>query len=159
MSLYIAVVGSGNDVDDDERLAEQVGRAVGESGAILVCGGGRGVMAAACRGAKAGGGTTVGILPGTDRGSANEWVDVALPTGIGEMRNVLVVRAADVVIAIGGEYGTLSEVAFALKSGVPVVGIGTWELSMGGVEDASITRVDDPARAVEVALQRVGTAG
>src|SRR5690349_3568803 len=98
-------------------------------------------MAAACRGARAASGTTIGLLPGTDRGTANQWVQVAIPTGLGELRNGLIIRAVDVVVAVGGEYGTLSEVALALKTGVPVVGLGTWEIR--GVE-----AVDDAATAV-----------
>jgi uncharacterized protein (TIGR00725 family) len=95
---------------------------------VLICGGLGGVMEAACRGAKTAGGTTVGILPGHDRAQANEHVDVALATGLGEARNALVVRAADALVAVGGEYGTLSEIALALKTGKPVVAIGSWDL-------------------------------
>jgi uncharacterized protein (TIGR00725 family) len=114
-------------------------------GAVLVCGGLGGAMEAACRGAKQGGGVTVGILPGTDRSDANHYVDFALPTGLGEARNALVVRAADVVIAIGGGYGTLSEIALALKAGKRVIGLDTWAIE--GVEPAS-----DAEAAVGVAL-------
>ena len=85
-------------------------------------------MAAASRGAVKNGGTSVGILPGTRRAEANEWITVAIPTGLGELRNGLVVRAADAVIAVGGAYGTLSEIALALKTGVPVIGVGSWEI-------------------------------
>lgn len=102
-------------------------------------------MEAACRGAKDAGGTTVGILPGTDRAAANPFVDVAVATGLGEARNALVVRAADAVIAIGGGYGTLSEIALALKAGKRVVGLETWDVE--GVEVA-----DSPAAAVEAVL-------
>jgi uncharacterized protein (TIGR00725 family) len=112
---------------------------------VLVCGGLGGVMQAACRGAKEAGGTTVGILPGHDRGEANEFVDVAIPTGLGEARNALVVRAADALIAVGGGYGTLSEIALALKAGKRVAGLGTWEID--GVE-----RLATPEAAVEAVL-------
>lgn len=132
---YVAVVGPGEANAEQEHLAEEVGRRLGERGAILVCGGLGGVMAAACRGASSAHGTTVGILPGTDRGRANPWVRIAIPTGLGELRNGLVVRAADVVIAVGGGYGTLSEIALALKAGVPVVGVGSWGIE--GVEQTS----------------------
>ena len=142
---YVAVVGAGVEAEDTDRTAEAVGRALGRAGAVVVCGGLGGVMAAACRGAKAEGGTTVGILPGLDRDAANPWVDVAVTTGLGEARNVLVVRAADVVIAVGGEYGTLSEIAFALKVGTPVVGIGTWDID-------GVVSAETPKDAVEVAL-------
>src|ERR687885_1043778 len=106
----------------------------------VVCGGLGGVMEAACRGAKSAGGMTVGILPSGSRADANEYVDVALATGLGEARNALVVRAVDVLVAVGGEYGTLSEIALALKAGKPVVGVGTWEIPgvihAGGPGDA-----------------------
>lgn len=102
-------------------------------------------MEAACRGAQEAGGTTVGILPGHDRADANPYVDVAVATGLGEARNALVVRAADALIAVGGEYGTLSEIALALKAGKPVVGIDSWDLDR-------IERAGDAATAVRRAL-------
>jgi uncharacterized protein (TIGR00725 family) len=117
---------------------------------VLVCGGLGGVMEAACRGAKESGGTTVGILPGTDRSAANPYVDVAVATGLGEARNALVVRAADALVAIGGGYGTLSEVALALKAGKRVVGLGTWDVD--GVESAG-----SPEAAVESVLRDLST--
>jgi uncharacterized protein (TIGR00725 family) len=122
-----------------------VGREVARHGAVLVCGGLGGVMEAACRGAKEAGGTTFGILPGGDRSAANRFVDYALPTGLGEARNTLVVRCADALVAVGGAYGTLSEIAFALKAGKRVIGIGSWDID--GVEQA-----DNPVEAVEAAL-------
>ncbi len=125
---YVAVVGPGDATSDEERAAEEVGRRLAEAGAVIVCGGLGGVMAAACRGAKAGGGLTVGLLPGTDRAAANPWVDVAIPTGLGELRNGLVVRTADALVAVGGEFGTLSEIALARKAGLAVVGLNTWRL-------------------------------
>jgi uncharacterized protein (TIGR00725 family) len=125
---YVAVVGPGDASARQAEAAEQVGRGLAQAGAVVVCGGLGGVMAAACRGAAQAGGTTIGILPGNERGAANEWAQVVIPTGMGEMRNALVVRAADAVIAVGGAYGTLSEVALALKTGVPVVGLETWPI-------------------------------
>jgi uncharacterized protein (TIGR00725 family) len=114
-----------------------VGRLLAERGAMVVCGGLGGTMEAACRGARAAGGTTLGLLPGLDRSAANPFVSVAVPTGLGEARNALVVRAADAVIALGGGYGTLSEIALALKAGKRVVGLGTWEIEgVLAVEDA-----------------------
>ena len=107
-------------------------------------------MEAACRGAKEAGATTVGILPGTDRAAANPYVDVAVPTGLGEARNALVVRAADALVAVGGGYGTLSEIALALKAGKRVVGLGTWDVE--GVETAA-----SPAEAVETVLRDLST--
>ena len=136
-------MGPGDATREQVELAERVGRGLGERGAVLVCGGLDGVMAAACRGATGADALTVGILPGTDRQAANEWVRIAITTGMGELRNGLVVRAADVVIAIGGAYGTLSEIALAVKTGVPVVGLDTWQLDaieVVGDADAAVTR-------------------
>jgi uncharacterized protein (TIGR00725 family) len=113
-------------------------------------------MEAACRGARTAGGTTVGILPGSDRAQANPYVDIALPTGLGEVRNALVVRAADAVIAVGGAYGTLSEIALALRAGTPVVGLDTWELVRRGRPDQSVIQAGDPHAAVELALAAAG---
>jgi uncharacterized protein (TIGR00725 family) len=152
---HVAVVGGGVAVPRIAALAEEVGRLLARSGAVVVCGGLGGVMEAACRGAKSAGGMTVGILPGLDRSEANTWVDVAIPTGLGEARNALVVRAADVLIAIGGEYGTLSEIALALKTGKAVIGIETWELSRAGELRLEIVRAATPAEAVEQALRLV----
>jgi uncharacterized protein (TIGR00725 family) len=143
---YVAVVGPGDAGPDERQIAEDVGLGLARAGAIVVCGGLGGVMAAACRGASVAQGTTIGILPGSDRASANDWVTIAIPTGLGEFRNGLVVRAADVVIAIGGGYGTLSEIALARKTDVPVVGLGTWQID--GVEN-----VDDAEAAVKRALE------
>ena len=128
MGPYIAFVGPGKATPEQDAAAERVGRGLAERGAIVVCGGLGGVMAAACRGATAAGGVTIGMLPGLDRAAANEWVAIAIPTGLGELRNGLIVRSADAVIAVGGAYGTLSEVALALKTGIPVVGLGTWAI-------------------------------
>jgi uncharacterized protein (TIGR00725 family) len=149
---YVAVVGGGEAGADALAAAEDVGRHLAQRGAVVLCGGLGGVMEAACRGAKAEGGTTVGILPGGDRHQANEYVDVAIATGMGEARNALVVRAADVLIAVDGEFGTLSEIALALRTGTPVVGIATWELAIGGQTVDAILRVHDPLAAVEAAL-------
>ncbi len=140
--MYVAVVGPGDASSDVEAQAEAVGHALARAGALVVCGGLSGAMAAACRGAKAAGGTTLGILPGLDRAAANRWVDVAVPTGMGEARNALVVRAADAVVAVGGAYGTLSEIALALKLGRTVVGLSTWQIE--GVQEAD--GPDDAAR-------------
>jgi uncharacterized protein (TIGR00725 family) len=142
----IAVVGPGIDVDETELAqAEEAGAAIAAAGATLVCGGLGGVMEAACRGACEAGGTTLGILPGDDRADANPWVTVAVATGMGELRNGLVVRASDALIAVGGAYGTLSEIALALKGETRVVGPGTWDIP--GVVPAA-----DPRAAVALAL-------
>lgn len=151
---YIAVVGGGRDVDQETlETAEELGRAVAEAGAVLVCGGLGGVMEAACRGAKTAGGTTVGIVPGETRDAANDHCDVAVATGMGEMRNVIVVRSVDVVIALAGEFGTLSEIAFALRIGTPVVGIDTWELARRGRSSHAVVRVSDARSAVQEAIR------
>jgi uncharacterized protein (TIGR00725 family) len=126
-------------------LAEEVGRLVAEAGAILVCGGMGGVMEAACRGARQAGGTTLGILPGQDRVAANPYVDIAVATGINEARNLAIIRTADVLVAVGGSYGTLSEIGFALKAGKRVVGLKTWDIE--GIEKA-----DSPEAALKLAL-------
>jgi uncharacterized protein (TIGR00725 family) len=144
-AAYVAVIGASVATPEQERVAEVVGRGLAQAGAIVVTGGGSGVMAGASRGAAAAGGTVVGILRGEDRGAANQWVTIALPTGVGELRNGLIVRAADAAVAIGGAYGTLSEIALALVAQLPVVGLGTWDVE--GVEVA-----DSPAQAVELAL-------
>lgn len=134
------------------RTAFEVGRELGRRGAVLVCGGLGGVMEAACRGAREAGGVTVGLLPGAERGAANPHVEVAIATGLGEARNTLVVRAADAVIAVAGEFGTLSEIAFALKLGKPVVGIGTWELAKSGQAVDAVEAAKEPEEAVDRAL-------
>jgi uncharacterized protein (TIGR00725 family) len=144
---YVAVIGPGEATEDELANAEAVGRELAQRGATVVCGGLGGVMAAASRGATGAGGTAVGILPGSDRAAGNAWLTVAIPTGLGELRNGLVIRAADAVIAIGGAYGTLSEVALALKAQTPVIGLRTWDID--GIEP-----VDSPEQAVERALRR-----
>lgn len=152
---YVAVVGSGAAPPEDCQIAEEIGRGLAERGAVVVCGGLGGVMEAACRGAKAGDGTTVGILPGYDREAANRYVDVALATGLGEARNALIVRAADVVIAVGGSWGTLSEIALALRGGKRVVGLGTWEMSRKGEAIDGVLPAMSPEEAVGLALDQV----
>lgn len=150
--MFIAVIGSASCNEEIAALAREVGREIARHGAVLVCGGGGGVMEAACRGAKEEGGLTVGILPGTDRRQANPFVDVPLVTGLGEARNALVVRTADTVIALSGGYGTLSEIGLALKMGQPVIGLDTWELSHSGKPESAIVRATTPAQAVELAV-------
>jgi uncharacterized protein (TIGR00725 family) len=147
---YVAVVGPGDADPESERAAEAVGAALARAGAIVLTGGLGGVMAAASRGAAQAGGLTVGLLPGHNRADANQWVTVALATGLGELRNGLLIRCADAVIAVAGAYGTLSEVALALKTGVPVVGLDTWAID--GILPAAT-----PAEAVATALQPLGT--
>jgi uncharacterized protein (TIGR00725 family) len=128
-------------------IAERVGFLLAKEGAILICGGLGGVMEAAARGAKNAGGTTIGILPGFSASEANDYIDVKIVTGLGHACNVLVVRSADAIIAISGGYGTLSEIALALKMGVPVIGLDTWELEENLIEVAR-----DPEDAVQKAI-------
>jgi len=129
---YVAVIGPGGAVDDDLlATARRVGELLARRGAVLVCGGLDGVMAAAVEGAAAAGGTSVGLLPGRTREGAAAGLTVALPTGLGEGRNVLVVRAAEVVIAVGGSWGTLSEIALAVRGGLPVVAVRGWSVLDG----------------------------
>jgi uncharacterized protein (TIGR00725 family) len=156
--VHVAVVGGGEAGDDVCRLAEDLGRELARRGAVVVTGGLGGVMAAASRGAKDGQGSTIGILPGADRADANPWVDVAVPTGLGEGRNLLVVRAADAVVAVAGEFGTLSEIALALRAGTPVIGLRTWELTRDGRPVDAIVVASTPAdaagKAVALATRR-----
>jgi uncharacterized protein (TIGR00725 family) len=152
-AIYVAVIGSATCSQEVAALAEAVGREIARAGAILICGGRGGVMAAACRGAKAQGGTTVGILPGLDRGEANPYVDIPIVTGLGEARNALVVRTADAVVAVSGGFGTLSEIGLALKMGRPVVGLGTWELYQGGQRTDAMVLSETPDQAVQLALR------
>lgn len=152
---WIAVVGPGRADPEELTAAEEVGAGIAAAGAVLVCGGLGGVMEAACRGARSRGGTTVGLLPGLDRGDANGWVQVAVPTGLGEGRNALIVRAADAIVAIGGAWGTLSEIALGVRAGLPVVGLGTWELARGGEAVTGITAMNSPSEAVAEALARL----
>jgi uncharacterized protein (TIGR00725 family) len=146
----IAVIGAGECSGRMAGLAEDVGREIARRGSVLVCGGLGGVMEAAARGAKAGGGQTVGILPGSDPGQANAYIDIPIATGIGYIRNIFIVRAADGVIAIGGKEGTLSEVAYSLIEKKPLVSLESWEV------DPSILKAKDPQEAVALIFQMLG---
>lgn len=150
--LYISVIGAGQATAEQYSLAEEVGRRVAEAQAVLVCGGLGGVMAAAARGAKEAGGRTLGILPGHDRSEGNPYLDMVVTTGMGHARNLAVVSSGDAVIAVGGEYGTLSEIGLAAKVGRPVVLLGGWRLQRDdgtpGVYYAS-----SPAEALALARQ------
>lgn len=137
----IAVIGAGDGGAQELAAAEEVGARLAAAGYVVVSGGLGGVMEAASRGARSELGSTIGILPGNDPQEANGWVELAIPTGLGEARNALVVAAAQACVAVGGGYGTLSEIALALRSGKPTVGLGTWDVH--GVE-----QVNTPAEAV-----------
>ncbi len=145
---YVAVVGPSSAADEEYEVAERLGGALAERGHVVVCGGGGGVMAAVSRGAEEHGGIVVGLLPGDDRHEGNRHLTVAIPTGLGELRNALVVRAADAVVAVGGSWGTLTEVAFAVRSGVPVVAIGGWRVTDGNHEVAGVLPARDLAEAL-----------
>jgi hypothetical protein len=149
---YIAVIGSGSCGEDARDAAYRAGKAIGQAGAVLVCGGLGGVMDAAAKGAAAAGGMSVGILPEQNRLGASRHLTIAIPTDLGELRNALIVRAADAVVSICGEYGTLSEIGFALKLGKPVFGFNTWELGKKGEPDTGITVAETPEEAVSLAL-------
>jgi uncharacterized protein (TIGR00725 family) len=139
--------------------AEDVGTEVARRGALVVCGGLGGAMEAACRGARAAGGLTIGILPGLERGEANPYVDLVLATGLGEQRNWLVVRTSDALVAVGGGHGTLSEIALALKAGRPVVGLATWQVSRpDGGQEPGLIRANSARDAVALAISAAGSA-
>ncbi|MEN8255749.1 MAG: TIGR00725 family protein, partial [Verrucomicrobiota bacterium] len=149
----IGVLGPHTTTEEQYRLGQAVGRHIAEAGAILLCGGLDGMMRAAAEGAKAAGGQTVGILPGTDKAAANEFIDLAIPTDLGAYRNALLVRSCDAVIAVHGAYGTLSEIAFALRLKVPVVGLNTWEVRRDGKADPGIHVAQTAEEAVALALE------
>lgn len=152
MKPMVAVIGSASCTEHQAELAERVGTLIAERGVILVCGGRGGVMEAACRGAESAGGTTVGILPGSDAREGNPYLTIAIPTGLGEARNALVARAGQAVIAIGGAYGTLSEIALALEAGRRVVGLGTWSATDHAEGKLEILSSHDADEAVQLAL-------
>ena len=154
--LIIAVIGGGRCSIDEAWLAEAVGRELARRGAIIVCGGLGGVMEAACKGAASEGGVTIGILPGDSPAAANPYVQIPIVTGIGYARNVAVVKTARAVIAVGGSYGTLSEIAHALQNNIPVIGLSTWEIARNGRTDKSIIIAKDPPEAVKKALSLIG---
>lgn len=149
---FIAVIGGGDVPPQVAKLAEEVGREIARQGAILVCGGLGGVMEAACKGASSEGGLTIGILPGEDRQAANLYVQIPIVTGFGYARNVAVVKTAQAVIAIDGSHGTLSEIGHALQSGIPVIGLNTWSLSIEGRAEDAIIPASNPKEAVTRAL-------
>lgn len=150
--MYIGVIGGQFCSEEESRIAFELGRLLAERGAVIVCGGLGGVMEAACKGAREAGGTTIGILPGPFRSDANPYVDHAIATDMGQARNAIIVRTADAVVAVGGEYGTLSEIAMALKMGKKVVAISSWEIATKGAADEKIIRAAGPEEAAEAVL-------
>ncbi len=150
--LIIGVIGENDPSPELAGMAEAVGAEIAAAGAILVCGGLGGAMEAACRGARGRGGVTIGILPGTRHRDANRFVTYPIPTGLGHARNLLVARSAHALIAIGGKYGTLSEIAFAKIESIPVIGLQSWELTRPGFDETAIQRATDAKEAVAMAL-------
>jgi uncharacterized protein (TIGR00725 family) len=148
---YVAVCGPSAATEEQAVWAEETGRRLAEAGAIVVCGGLGGVMDAVARGASEAGGMVIGILPGETRAGASRHLTMAIPTGMGEARNALIARAADAVIAVGGEWGTLSEIALARKMGKPVVGLRTWNLARNG--EGGLLHAPSPQDAVRLALE------
>ena len=142
----IGLIGGSVCTPDIEEAAEKVGRGIAERSGILICGGLGGVMEAGCRGAKKAGGMTIWILPGMNQKDANKYVDIPIPTGVGYARNIIIVNTSDSVIAVNGKFGTLSEIAFCLQFGVPVIGLFSWEI------DPSIIIATTPEQAVDIAF-------
>ncbi len=143
----IAVVGAGKCSKKLRDMAARVGKYIAEHGGVLICGGMGGVMEGAAKGAKEAGGLTIGILPTDNKDDANEYIDFVIPTGFGEARNIIVVRSADAVVALPGKYGTLSEMAFALKAKKPLVSVSAWKLG------DEIHQVEDPVEAAKLAME------
>ena len=146
-ATQVAIIGAGTAGEDLAELAYRTGRLAAERSWIVVCGGMGGVMEAASRGARDGGGMVIGILPGISRTEGNSYLSIAIPTGLGEARNAVIARTADVLIAVGGEYGTLSEIALGRKMGKPVVSLRSW------VPDASVAVAESPEQALELAAR------
>ncbi len=152
----IGVLGGSNCTRDIAKKAETIGRLIAEGNARLVCGGLDGVMKYSCKGAKSAGGLTIGILPGIERSDANEFVDIPIATGINIARNVIIINTADILIAVDGGYGTLSEIAFALNLEKPVIALDTWYVETAGkVDDELFFRVHSPEEAVKLAFKLI----
>ena len=149
----IGVIGTSSPSREEWEAAYEVGKQIALNGGVTITGGLGGVMEAASKGAKESGGTTVGILPGGRASDANLYVDVAIVTELAEARNLIIVKSSDALIAVGGGYGTLSEIALGLRAGIPVIGIKTWELSKAGKNDESIVRTESPEHAVKLAFE------
>ena len=150
--MLISVIGESKATDQNYSIAEKVGVLIARSGATLVCGGLDGVMEAACKGAKSAGGSTIGILPGLSKNEANQWIDIPICTGLGDARNIVVVRTGSAVIAIGGAYGTLSEIGHALSDGKPIFALNSWEITKSGIQNPLLTHCKNEKEAVEKAL-------
>jgi uncharacterized protein (TIGR00725 family) len=153
LAVRIGVIGASRPDPDAARNAYEVGRLIARGGAILICGGLSGVMNEAAHGAADEGGVTVGILPGDDPRTANPHIRIPIATGMGYARNIIIVRSADALIAIGGSYGTLSEIAYALNLKVPLVGLGTWDVGKIDSRGCRMLPALSPAEAVEKAFE------
>lgn len=153
-SRVVSVIGAGECTPEQAQLAEEVGRLLAEEGVVLVCGGRSGVMEAACRGAQQAGGITIGLLPGNNPSEGNQYLTVALPTGLGHARNALVAVAGMAVISIGGGPGTLSEIGLALKTGRRVITLKSWSMKDANDEQAPVLVAQTPAEAVVLALSK-----
>jgi len=152
--LIIAVIGESTTSPENAILAEKVGSLLAMANVTIVCGGQGGVMESVCKGAKKNGGTTIGILPGVDPLDSNEYIDIPICTGLGNGRNLLVIRAGQAVIAIGGAYGTLSEIGLALSESKQVIGLNTWSLMKNEKIDCGIIVADSPEQAVKIAISQ-----
>ncbi|MCX6338440.1 MAG: TIGR00725 family protein [Candidatus Aureabacteria bacterium] len=155
MGAIIGVIGASRADRRAARDAYEVGRLIARRGAVLICGGLTGVMEAAARGAREEGGLTIGVLPGDDPRHANLYIDIPIVTGMGYARNIVIVRSARAVIAIGGSYGTLSEIAYALNLGVPLIGLGTWDIAKIDASETRMVMVKTPEEAVEEAMKKI----
>jgi uncharacterized protein (TIGR00725 family) len=152
----VGVIGSSNAEPELLKLAEEVGAEIARNGAAVVCGGLSGVMEAVCRGARREGGLTIGIIPSDDKRDANQYIQIPIVTGMGMGRNVMLVKTADVLIAVGGEFGTLSEIAHALNIGKKVIGLRTWKLEKAHTRNIpNLVEVDTPKKAVALALATI----
>ncbi|MBN1368178.1 MAG: TIGR00725 family protein [Dehalococcoidales bacterium] len=152
---FIAVIGSGQATKEEAELAEAVGQEIAKRGAVLICGGLGGVMEAACKGAVEAGGMTIGIIPGDSRLAANPYVLFPIVTGMSQARNVIIIKSAHAVIAVGGAYGTLSEIGHALQNHIPVIGLQTWQIMKNENIDPSIIITKNPAKAVDIAFNLI----
>lgn len=153
--IYIAVIGASVCNKEEDLAAFEVGRLIAGRQAVLVCGGGTGVMEAASKGAREAGGTALGILPGKSRREGNKYLSFAVATGLSDARNAIITRTADAVIAIGGQYGTLSEIALALKMKKPVIGLKTWFLKAPQTVTETVIAAQTPLEAVEKAFRSI----
>ncbi|AGG06229.1 hypothetical protein C1G86_0560 [Dehalococcoides mccartyi] len=153
--IFVAVIGASKATSEEARLAEEVGKELALRQVTLVCGGMGGVMEAACRGASLNGGLTIGILPGNSREEANPYVQIPIVSSIGFARNIMVVKSAQAVIAIGGAYGTLSEIAYALQIELPVIALNSWSMSQNGKSDSAVIKAENALEAVTKALDLI----